>query len=631
MRLLDLWDEPLNFLDILSRVQIEDLILKFKPTIIFVEHDCIFAKNSVRRYMIMGTKTWRKLLSYYKSYKKIFLLDLLFSFLSATVVLVIPFIVRYLTDNLISMNSSEAMVIILKSSLFVFVLMIIKFGCDYFVLYYGHLMGSEMEADMRSELFDHYQKMSFSFFDENKSGDLISRITTDLVNTSELLHHLPEELLQIIIRVGGVFIAFFALNIYEGITLLIIFITMSAFLSVFLNKMQKAFIKNHERIADINSQIEDSLLGIKVTKTFTNEDLEIKKFEAGNKRFVESQKYAFKIMGVAYSGLMFFITAILPIVAILGIILVHRNQITNGTLLLFLLAESLIVGPIFSFIEQLQLFQNTMAGFYRFCDFLKIQPEIKESPNAIQLKEVTGNIEFKNVSFKYKSGKQVFKNLNLKINAGEYVALVGPSGVGKSTLCNLTPRFYDVTEGKILIDGNPIKNVTLKSLRQNIGFVSQDIFLFSGSVMENIRYGNLDASEEEVIEATKNAHAHEFICKLEKGYDTYIGERGAKLSGGQKQRIAIARVFLKNPPILIFDEATSSLDNESERLIQKSMEKLAKNRTTIVIAHRLSTVKNAKRILVLDESGISEEGTHEELLNKNGIYAQFYNSQFQKF
>lgn len=576
----------------------------------------------------MKTKRLKKLLSYYKPYKKIFLLDLLLSFLSATVVLIIPFIVRYLTDNLVNMTPDDAMKIILKSSLFIFMLMIIKFGCDYFVLYYGHLMGAKMEADMRSELFNHYQKMSFSFFDENKSGDLISRITTDLVNTSELLHHLPEELLQIVIRIGGVFIAFFALNIYEGITLLIIFITMSAFLSFFLNKMQKAFIKNHERIADINSQIEDSLLGIKVTKTFTNEDLEIKKFEVGNKRFVESQKYAFKIMGIAYSGLMFFITAILPIVAILGIVLVHRNQITNGTLLLFLLAESLIVGPIFSFIEQLQLFQNTMAGFYRFCDFLKIQPEITDLSSSIQLKDVNGNIEFKNVFFKYKSGREVFKNLNLKINAGEYVALVGPSGIGKSTFCNLIPRFYDVTEGEILIDNTPIKNVRLKNLRKNIGFVSQDIFLFSGSVIDNIRYGNLDASEEEIIKAAKNAHAHEFICKFEKGYDTYIGERGTKLSGGQKQRLAIARVFLKNPPILIFDEATSSLDNESERLIQMSMENLAKNRTTIVIAHRLSTIKNAKRILVLNKTSIAEEGTHEELLSKNGIYAGFYNVQF---
>lgn len=576
----------------------------------------------------MKTKRLKKLLSYYKPYKKIFLLDLLLSFLSATVVLIIPFIVRYLTDNLVNMTPDDAMKIILKSSLFIFMLMIIKFGCDYFVLYYGHLMGAKMEADMRSELFNHYQKMSFSFFDENKSGDLISRITTDLVNTSELLHHLPEELLQIVIRVGGVFIAFFALNIYEGITLLIIFITMSAFLSFFLNKMQKAFIKNHERIADINSQIEDSLLGIKVTKTFTNEDLEIKKFEVGNKRFVESQKYAFKIMGIAYSGLMFFITAILPIVAILGIVLVHRNQITNGTLLLFLLAESLIVGPIFSFIEQLQLFQNTMAGFYRFCDFLKIQPEITDLSSSIQLKDVNGNIEFKNVFFKYKSGREVFKNLNLKINAGEYVALVGPSGIGKSTLCNLIPRFYDVTEGEILIDNTPIKNLRLKNLRKNIGFVSQDIFLFSGSVIDNIRYGNLDASEEEIIKAAKNAHAHDFICKFEKGYDTYIGERGTKLSGGQKQRLAIARVFLKNPPILIFDEATSSLDNESERLIQMSMENLAKNRTTIVIAHRISTIKNAKRILVLNQTGIAEEGTHEELLGKHGIYAGFYNVQF---
>ncbi len=578
----------------------------------------------------MKKKKLKKLLSYYKPYKKIFLLDLLFSFLSATVVLMIPFIVRYLTDNLISMTSDKAMKIILKSSLFIFILIIIKLGCDYFVLYYGHLMGAKMEANMRSELFEHYQKMSFNFFDENKSGDLLSRITTDLVNISELLHHLPEELLQIVIRVVGVFIAFFVLNIYEGITLLMIFIIMSAFLSFFLNKMQKAFIKNHERIADINSQIEDSLLGIKVTKTFTNEDLEIKKFELGNKRFVESQKYAFKIMGIAYSGLTFFVTAILPIVAILGIVLVHRNQITNGTLLLFLLAESLIVEPIFSFIEQLQLFQNTMAGFYRFYEILKIQPEIIDYPGATELKDVKGNIEFKNVSFGYNLDKKVLENLNLKIDAGEYVALVGPSGIGKSTLCNLIPRFYDVIEGEILIDNVPIKNVRLKSLRNNIGFVNQDIFLFSGSVTDNIRYGNPNASKEEIVNAAKNAYAHDFIMELEKGYDTYIGERGVKLSGGQKQRLAIARTFLKNPPILIFDEATSNLDNESERFIQMSMENLAKNRTTIVIAHRLSTIKNAKRILVLNQTGIAEEGTHDELLSQNGIYAGLYNLQFQK-
>ncbi|MDR1627380.1 MAG: ABC transporter ATP-binding protein/permease [Oscillospiraceae bacterium] len=569
---------------------------------------------------------FKKLISYYKPYKKTFFWDLLFAFFSASIMLVIPFIVRYLTDNLVSVSHDEAVKIILQFSLIIIFLMVLKFWCDYFTLYYGHLIGAKMEADMRSEVYRHYQKMSFEFFDDRKTGDLLTRVTTDLNNISELLHHLPEELCQIIIRCGGVIIIFFVLNIRMAMTFLLILVIMTVFLSFFFNKMQRAFIRNHEKLSDINSQIEESIAGARVTKAFANENVEIQKFEMGNMEFVKSQKNCLKIMGISYSGLMFFVTGILPIVAISGLILLHNNQITTGTLITFLLAESVVIGPIFSIFQQIEMFQNTMAGFYRFCEILETKPNIMDSENAVKLQNISGNIEFKNVTFHYtKTNKNIFENLNLKINVGEYIALVGSSGVGKSTLCNLIPRFYDVLNGEILIDGINVKNIKLENLRQNIGFVQQDTFLFSGTVMENIRYGNKNASDEKVVEAAKNAYAHDFIMSFSEGYNTFVGQRGLKLSGGQKQRLAIARAFLKNPPILIFDEATSNLDNESERYIQKSMEKLAQSRTTVVIAHRLSTIKNAKRILVMHSGKITEEGTHKELLAKNGVYAEFYN------
>lgn len=569
---------------------------------------------------------YKKLISYYKPYKKIFFLDLLFSFLSASAVLVIPFIVKYLTDNLVSMSSGETMKVILQFSLYIIFLLFLKFGCDYFTLYYGHVIGAKMEADMRSEVFRHYQKMSFGFFSDRKTGDLLTRVTTDLNNISELLHHFPEELFQIVIRVGGVIVIFFVLNLQMALTLFLIFTVMTVFLSFFFNKTQKAFLKNHEKLSGINSQIEESIAGARVTKTFANEKIEIQKFEAGNLEFVESQKHCLKIMGISCSGLMFFVTSILPIVAIFGLILLHGGQITIGMLLTFLLAESVVIGPIFSAIQQIELFQNTMAGFHRFCEILDVQPDIVDSPNALELHDMRGNIDFKDVSFRYeKTNKDVFKNLNLEIKSGEYIALVGSSGVGKTTFCNLIPRFYDVSNGEILVDNINVKNIKIENLRQNIGFVQQDTFLFSGTIMENIRYGKPNTTDEEVIEAAKNAYAHNFIMSFPDGYNTEIGQKGIRLSGGQKQRLAIARVFMKNPPILIFDEATSSLDNESERYIQKSMERLAENRTTIVIAHRLSTIKNAKRILVMANGKIAEEGTHKELLAKNGVYAEFYN------
>lgn len=568
---------------------------------------------------------FNKLVSYYKPYKKIFFLDLLFSFLSAILVLAMPFIIRYLTDTLIYTSLDESANILLQSTVLIVVLLGLKFGCDYFTLYYGHSIGAKMEADMRYEIFQHYQKMSLDFFNEREIGDLISRVTSDLANVSELLHHLPEELFKIITIIGGAIIVFFALNMQEAIVFLAIITIIVVFLYFFFKKTHKAFTKNHEKLSKINSQIEDSLAGIQVTKAFSREDIELKKFKFNNMKLIESQKNVFRYVGFFNSGLELLLMSILPIITIYGLILLYNNQISVSTLLTFLLCESTIIPPIFSLIEQADLFQNTMAGFRRFCEILDITPKISDSSNALDLKDIQGNIRFENVSFNYEHSNPIFEGLNMEIKAGEYIALVGPSGSGKSTLCNLIARFYDVQSGKIYLDNIDLKHIKLKTLRENIGFVQQDVFLFSDSIIENIRYAKPSATDKEVFDAAKKANAHNFIISLPQKYNTKVGRNGVKLSGGQKQRIAIARVFLKNPPILIFDEATSNLDSENENYIQKSMWNLSKNRTTIVIAHRLSTIRNAKRILVMKDGKIVEEGTHKKLLDKHGTYAEFYN------
>lgn len=568
---------------------------------------------------------FNKLVSYYKPYKKIFFLDLLFSFLSAILVLAMPFIIRYLTDTLIYTSLDESANILLQSAVLIVVLLGLKFGCDYFTLYYGHSIGAKMEADMRYEIFQHYQKMSLDFFNEREIGDLISRVTSDLANVSELLHHLPEELFKIITIIGGAIIVFFALNMQEAIVFLAIITIIVVFLYFFFKKTHKAFTKNHEKLSKINSQIEDSLAGIQVTKAFSREDIELKKFKFNNMKLIESQKNVFRYVGFFNSGLELLLMSILPIITIYGLILLYNNQISVSTLLTFLLCESTIIPPIFSLIEQADLFQNTMAGFRRFCEILDITPKISDSSNALDLKDIQGNIRFENVSFNYEHSNPIFEGLNMEIKAGEYIALVGPSGSGKSTLCNLIARFYDVQSGKIYLDNIDLKHIKLKTLRENIGFVQQDVFLFSDSIIENIRYAKPSATDKEVFDAAKKANAHNFIISLPQKYNTKVGRNGVKLSGGQKQRIAIARVFLKNPPILIFDEATSNLDSENENYIQKSMWDLSKNRTTIVIAHRLSTIRNAKRILVMKDGKIVEEGTHKKLLDKHGTYAEFYN------
>lgn len=578
----------------------------------------------------MKNGKWKKFLSYYKPYKKMFAADMFFACMGAGVTLVIPLIIRYITNDVIYRELSESLHMILTLTIVMAALIILECYCNYFIAYYGHIMGAKMEYNMRNEIFAHYQKLSFSFYDNQKVGQLMSRVTNDLFDISELFHHGPEDLVISIIKLIGSFSILLSVNWRLALTAFAIVPVMLAYAFYFNVKMKRAFVKNRARIADINAQIEDNLSGIRVVKSFANEDMEMDKFKAGNDRFVESKKESYKYMGLYHSGLGAFTTLISVIVIATGAVFITKDLITITDLITFLLYINNFTEPIKKLISFTEQFQNGASGYTRFLEILEIHPDIEDAPNALELKNAKGDITFENVSFHYEENSEtVLSDLNLHVNAGEYIALVGTSGVGKSTLCSLIPRFYDVSGGRILIDDRDIRDFTVKSLRNNIGIVQQDVYLFTGSVMDNIRYGRPDATEAEIVAAAQNANAHEFIMNLPEGYDTNIGQRGIKLSGGQKQRLSIARVFLKNPPILIFDEATSALDNESERVVQESLEKLAKGRTTFVIAHRLSTIRNAQKILVLTENGIAESGTHQELLEKNGIYAELYNMQFQ--
>ena len=556
---------------------------------------------------------------------------MLFACIGAGVTLVLPLIIRYITNDVIYRDSGESLQLILKLSLFMIFLIALEFYCNYFIAYYGHIMGAKMEYDMRNEIFSHYQKLSFSFFDNQKVGQLMSRVTNDLFEISELYHHGPEDIVISIIKLVGSFSILLSINWKLAIIAFAIVPIMLLYALYFNIKMKQAFVKNRARIADINAQIEDNLSGIRVVKSFANEEIELGKFKKGNERFVESKRESYKYMGLYHSGLGAFTTFINVIVIASGAFFITKSIISITDLITFLLYINNFTEPIKKLINFTEQFQNGASGYTRFLEILNVCPDIVDRPKAIELKHAKGDIVFQDVSFHYEeTSETVLSHINLHITEGEYIALVGTSGVGKSTLCSLIPCFYEVSEGQIFIDGKDIRDYTMRSLRNNIGIVQQDIYLFAGTVMDNIRYGRPDASDEEVIRAAKNANAHDFIVNLPDGYDTYIGQRGIKLSGGQKQRLSIARVFLKNPPILIFDEATSALDNESEKVVQESLETLARNRTTLVIAHRLSTIRNAKRILVLTEQGIAESGTHEELLSKNGIYAELYHLQFRK-
>ena len=567
----------------------------------------------------------KKLFSYYKPYRVLFYSDMFFAILGAVITLVIPLIVRYITNEVVYFNHHKAMQTILVLGAVMIGLVIVEFGCNYFIAYYGHIMGAYMEADMRSDIFGHYQKLTFAFYDNQKVGALLSRITSDLFDITELLHHGPEDVVISIIKLVGAFVILININAPLTIVAFVFVPVMALFAWYYNRKMKRAFKRNREKIADINSQIEDSLSGIRVVKSFANEEIEMKKFNQGNKNFVNAKKVSYRYMAGYNSGLSALTTLVTVAVLLAGVSFLTSGTIIVTDLVTFLLYINNFVEPVKKLMNFTEMFQNGYSGFERFQEIMAIAPDIKDEKDAIAVDHLKGDITFENVSFYYEeSAEKVLNNIQLKVDAGDYMALVGPSGVGKTTLCSLIPRFYDVSEGSIQIDGMDIRHIKLADLRNNIGIVQQDVYLFAGTIMDNIRYGNPNATDEEVIRAAKRANAHEFIMSFPEGYDTDIGQRGVKLSGGQKQRLSIARVFLKNPPILIFDEATSALDNESEQVVQKSLEELAKDRTTFVIAHRLSTIRNAKRILVLTENGIEEEGTHDELLRSQGLYKKMY-------
>lgn len=567
----------------------------------------------------------KKLFAYYKPYMGLFYSDMFFAVLGAAVTLVIPLLVRYITNEVIYFDADEAKHAIFVLGAMMIGLVLLEVFCNFYIAYFGHIMGAKMEANMRSDIFGHYQKLTFAFYDNQKVGHLLSRITSDLFDISELLHHGPEDLVISIIKIVGSFIILLTVNVKLALIAFAFIPVMAVYAFYYNGKMKKAFKRNREKIADINSQIEDSLSGIRVVKSFANENVEMKKFKVGNDNFVAAKKTSYKYMGIYNSGLGAMSTLITVIVLLSGVGMMLTESIAVTDLITFLLYINNFTEPVKKLVTFTEQFQNGYSGFERFLEVLSIAPDIADEPDAVSLDEVKGEIEFKGVSFYYENeADRVLDNLNLKVAAGDYIALVGPSGVGKTTLCSLIPRFYEVKEGGIFLDGTDIRHIKLEELRNHIGIVQQDVYLFAGSIMDNIRYGRPDATDEEVVRAAKNANAHEFIISFPEGYDTDIGQRGVKLSGGQKQRLSIARVFLKNPEVLIFDEATSALDNESEKVVQQSMENLAENRTTFVIAHRLSTIRNAQRILVMTETGIAEEGTHEELIEKKGIYAGLY-------
>lgn len=578
----------------------------------------------------MNKNRIKKFLSYYRPYRKLFILDMICAFIAAGISLVFPMLTRYITNHVLEQEISTQVDTILIIGGFMIALIIAEYFCNYFVAYQGHVMGAHMEADMRNELFRHYQKLSFNFYDNQKVGQLMTRLTNDLFSLTELYHHGPEDIVISIIKILGAFIILLSINV--PLTLLVFaMIPFMVIFAIYYNKqMKKAFKANKKKIGDINARIEDSLSGIRVVKSFANEHEELHRFKNENNQWLDTKRNSYHKMGRFHSGLSAFISFITVIVIVGGGILISKQVLNAGDLIAYLLYVGNLTDPIKKLINFTEQFQEGVSGFERYMELLEINPDIEDKKDAIALQDVKGDVCFEDVSFAYKdTPENVLSHINLQVKQGEYVALVGQSGAGKTTLCSLIPRFYDVDLGRITIDGIDIRDVKLESLRSHIGIVQQDVYLFAGTIMDNITYGNPKASEEDIIKAAKRANAHDFIMELEDGYLTDIGQRGVKLSGGQKQRISIARVFLKDPSILIFDEATSALDNESEQVVQESLELLAKNRTTFVIAHRLSTIKNAERIIVLNQKGIVESGNHDELLNKNGEYAKLYQMQFR--
>jgi ATP-binding cassette subfamily B protein len=570
----------------------------------------------------------KKFLSYYKPYLGMFFSVMFCAFIAAATTLVFPLLTRYITKTVLVGSLQNALSEIFRVGAIMLALVVLKTVCNHYYDYRGHAMGAMMERDMRNELFEHYQKLSYGFYDERKTGELMSRITNDLLSLSELYHHGPEDYIVYLVRFIGTLIILLNINVKLTIAVFLFLPIMAIFALYFNKRMLITLRKNKECIADVNSQVEDNLSGIRVVKSFTNEEIEKKKFVDKNNSFLESRISTYKNEAYLYNGMNALIQLITVVVVVFGGVSIVRDSLDLADLITFLLYTGNLIEPVQKLTHMTMQFQEGIASFERFIEILDVKPENYDSTHSVDMKNIQGNLKFNNVAFRYDETQgYVFKNLSLDVKAGEYIALVGSSGVGKTTLCSLIPRFYEVSEGEILLDDVNIKCIDLASLRRNVGVVQQDVYLFAGTILDNIAYGKPGASKEEIIEAAKKADAHKFIMKLPDGYNTDIGQRGVKLSGGQKQRLSIARVFLKNPPILIFDEATSALDNESEKVIQNSLESLAKNRTTFVIAHRLSTIRNAKRIVVLTEQGIVEQGTHEELLALNGNYAHLYNNQ----
>jgi ATP-binding cassette subfamily B protein len=565
-------------------------------------------------------------IKYYKPHMPLFLLDFTSAFLVALLDLVFPKAVNIVIDKVLPKNDIQ---LVFRIGIFLFVLYIIRYILGYVVHYYGHVLGTKIEYDMRQDIFGHVQKLSFAYFDNTKTGHIMSRIVNDLNDISELAHHGPEDFFISAITLLGTFFILIQTNWQLTVIIFAIMPFMAWFAFMKNREMRSAFKNTRVKIADINAQVEDSISGIREVKAFANEEHEQIKFEHGNKDFRVATQKAFKIMAEFFSGIDLMTNLINLLVLTAGGWLCYRGKMTIGDLVGFLLYVSMFLQPLRRMMNLLESFQKGMAGFGRFIEVMETQPDIVDNPGATDLNQVKGRITFDNVTFSYDNKSHVFSNVSFKIEPGETIAFVGPSGAGKTTLVSLIPRFYEVDDGIIKIDGIDTRNVTLKSLRQNIGIVQQNVFLFAGTVRYNIAYGRLDATDEEIVEAAKRANAHNFIMELENGYDTYIGERGVKLSGGQKQRLSIARIFLKNPPILILDEATSALDNETEKTIQESLFALSQNRTTLIIAHRLATIRHAGRIFVLTEEGIIEQGTHKELLERKGAYHRLYATQFE--